>query len=220
MKHPHGTDRAYVHDNCRCDQCRQAHAKTARTRRRQIGYGRYQNNKRPATKAQKHLKTLRKAGLTIQQIREHTGLSHFTIGLITNGKQTTIQATTERRILALQPTGNHLHPRTMIDSTGTARRLQALQLNGWSQKQLANRLGIPIAQAWKLTHQQRSTPLHLAEQVKRLYDELWATQAPDSKESRTIRTIAKRNGWLPPLAWDEDHIDNPNHHGYAKDIAA
>lgn len=220
MKHPHGTDRAYVHDHCRCTTCREAHAKVALTRRRQIGYGRYQNNKRPATKARDHIQTLRNAGLALQQIHEHTGISLFTLGRIARGQQSIIQGHTERRILALKPEGDHLNPRTRIDSTGTARRLQALQVNGWSQKQLAHRLGITMAQAWKLTHQQRSASLHLAEQVANLYDELWATPAPDNRESRTIRTIAKRRGWLPALAWDDELIDNPEHQGHPMEIAA
>jgi hypothetical protein len=34
------------------------------------------------------------------------------------------------------------------------------------------------------------------------------------------KTAARKNGWLPPLCWDEDGIDNPDHHGHPEALAA
>jgi hypothetical protein len=34
------------------------------------------------------------------------------------------------------------------------------------------------------------------------------------------RTAARKNGWLPPLAWDDEQIDDPTHAGYPKEVAA
>jgi transcriptional regulator with XRE-family HTH domain len=218
--HEHGTDLCYTTNHCRRDECRQAHNKAARDRRRQQAYGRYNRNKRPATKTLNHINTLRAQGITLKQIHRNTGVAMITLGEITLGKRNTIQATTENRILKYNPGPEHASPHASIDSTGTARRLQALQYNGWSQNQLAQHLGVQVAHVWKLSHQKTGATILIAKRVNTLYDELWDKHPAPGMSATIARNTARRNGWLPPLAWDEDHIDNPNHHGYAKDIAA
>lgn len=218
--HEHGTDLCYTTNHCRQDECRAAHNKAARDRRRQQAYGRYTRNKRPATKAVNHINNLRNQNITLKQIHRATGVAMVTLGEITLSKRNTIQATTEARILAYKPTPDQASPHTPIDSTGTARRLQALQYNGWSQGQLANRLRLQVAHVWKLSHQKTGATIRIAKRVETLYDQLWDKHPTPGMSATIARNTARRHGWLPPLAWDEDQIDNPNHHGYAKDIAA
>lgn len=218
MKHPHGTDKAYTHGHCRCTPCREAHNQAARERRRQQAYGTYTKHKRPATKALNHINQLRANGVTLKQIHTATGVAMVTLGEITLGKRTTIQATTEQRITAYNP--ETPDPKAITDSTGTARRLQALQYNGWDQETIAAKLGLQRSHVWKLTHQKTGATIQIAQRVSALYDHLWDKHPAPSKGSNLARTIARRNGWLPALCWDEDLIDNPSHRGYAKDIAA
>lgn len=220
MKHPHGTEKAYIHDACRCDQCRKAHATAARERRRQQAYGRYTRNKRPATQALNHINNLRAKGVTLKQIHTQTGVAMITLGDITLGKRPIIQADTETRILAYQPRPEHASPHTTTNATGTARRLQALQYNGWDQETLAQKLGIQRGHIWKLSHERQNVTITIAQRIKNLYDQLWDQHPAPSKASNLARTIARRNQWLPPLAWDEDLIDDPNHHGHPMEIAA
>lgn len=218
--HEHGTDLCYTKNHCRQPECRQAHNKEARDRRREQAYGRYNRNKRPATKTLNHINKLRAQGITLGQIHKQTGIAMVTLGEITLGKRATIQAATETRILNYQPTPDQASPHATTNSTGTARRLQALQYNGWDQAALAQKLGCQRGHIWKLSHERRNVTVALANRVRDLYDHLWDKHPAPSKGSNLAKTIARRNGWLPPLAWDEDLIDDPNHHGYAKDIAA
>ena len=220
MKHPHGTDNCYTHNRCRQPECREAHNKAARDRRRQQAYGRYTKNKRPTLKALNHINKLRADGITLKQIHEQTGVAMVTLGRITLGQTTRVQAATETRILSYKPTPEQASPHATTDATGTHRRLQALQYNGWGQDALAKKLGSRRCHVWKLSHERLNVTVKLARRVQDLYDELWNQYPEPSKGSNLARTIARRNGWLPPLAWDEDNIDNPNHHGYPKDIAA
>ena len=221
MNHPHGTDRSYIHYKCRCDQCRQAHNEAARVRRRQQAYGTYQKSKRNTLKTRDHLHKLTTAGITLTKIHELTGISMHTLGRITLGKTTTIQAETETRILALQPNPNHVSPHTPTNPTGTARRLQALQYNGWTQTQIANMLGSQVAHIWKLTHQKTGASKQTADKIQDLYNQIWNTRpAPYTKYNTLAANIARRHGWLPPLAWDDDLIDHPAHHGHPQEIAA
>jgi transcriptional regulator with XRE-family HTH domain len=220
MKHPHGTDLCYTTNRCRLDECREAHNQAARDRRRQQAYGRYTRNKRPATKTLNHINKLREQGITLGQIHKQTGIAMVTLGEITLGKRPTIQATTETRILNYNPTPDQASPHASINPTGTARRLQALQYNGWSQGQLATRLGIQVAHVWKLSHQKTGATTRIAQRVETLYNQLWDKHPVPGMSATIARNTARRHGWLPPLAWDEDNIDNPNHHGYPKDIAA
>jgi hypothetical protein len=52
-------------------------------------------------------------------------------------------------------------------------------------------------------------------QVRGLYDELWDRPPPErgrrekGAASRT-RNHARKQGWPPPAAWDDENIDNPD----------
>jgi hypothetical protein len=45
--------------------------------------------------------------------------------------------------------------------------------------------------------------------IKNLYDELSMLPLQDTREARFVTTWAKKRGWLSPLAWDDEDIDNP-----------
>ena len=102
----------------------------------------------------------------------------------------------------------------LTDATGTRRRIQALMRCGWSMSLLATRLGQPrqVLRA-KLHVRGRVTPATAAA-VRALYDELWDRPPPaGTRFERRAATMARRyateRGWVPPLAWDEDAIDDP-----------
>lgn len=101
----------------------------------------------------------------------------------------------------------------LIDTTGTARRLHALSAVGWSQRMIGERYGVaPSTVGWwsKMTN---TTP-RVANLVRRIYDDLAMMQPPqETKYQKQAVSKAKRaarlNGWPPPLAWDDDTIDDP-----------
>lgn len=96
----------------------------------------------------------------------------------------------------------------LIDGTGTRRRLQALRRLGWSARELTLRLGYSgSGQMHYLMHSgtiQRQT----ADRVAALYAEL-SMRLPPKTDGRAAAWAATQ-GWPPPLAWDEDSIDDPD----------
>lgn len=95
----------------------------------------------------------------------------------------------------------------MPDATGTARRLQALAALGWPPSVLARRIGVSRSTFEHIVkgHIQR-TSAGVVAAVSDLYEELSMTPGP----SDHWRRIAADKGWAPPLAWDDDTIDNPD----------
>lgn len=106
----------------------------------------------------------------------------------------------KRRYLARGP--------MLIDSTGTTRRLQALAAIGWPSRTLGEALGVSASPVRDLT---RGTRPHVTRQtaaaVAALYDRWAMTRGPSARSAQ--RAAAK--GWAPPLAYDDDRIDDPKY---------
>lgn len=95
--------------------------------------------------------------------------------------------------------------RRLVDSTGTIRRIQALLALGWTYTELGRRAG-GFTQDWAaMIIKSSKTNSHTRQRVADLYAELSMTIGPSSQG----RTRAQAKGWLPPLAWDDDTIDDP-----------
>lgn len=91
-----------------------------------------------------------------------------------------------------------------LDATGTRRRLQALFVLGHSRKYLGDCLGIgERGVAWHLNDE--TVTLSFATRVKRVYELLSGTPGTSVRTQEN----ARRRGWVPPLAWDDDEIDDP-----------
>jgi transcriptional regulator with XRE-family HTH domain len=97
------------------------------------------------------------------------------------------------------------HQPLMVDVTGTRRRIRALARIGWSLHEVARRLGVPVQSLSRAHRHSGHVRLATAQKVAALYDELSMTPGP----SVHARCHAERQGWPPPLAWDDDDIDNP-----------
>jgi hypothetical protein len=115
-------------------------------------------------------------------------------------------------LLAVQPTLDNLGARTVIDGTGTRRRLQALVYAGWTQSELARRM--PMNRG----HFGRTIVSDLVEvatvkKTRALYDGLWRTDPTTAgvpaHRAAAARQIAADRGWAPIGAWDDDRIDDP-----------
>lgn len=106
---------------------------------------------------------------------------------------------TERR--AAHPNGKRLIP-----ANGAARRLRALQAIGWTERQLAAQLGITQATLSLIVTTRRYILPRTGELVINLFDRLQSTPTtllvPRHWE-------AQRRELPPPLAWDEETIDDP-----------
>jgi DNA-binding CsgD family transcriptional regulator len=111
-----------------------------------------------------------------------------------------VRPETAAKLLAVTPGDAALQP-----TLGTSRRLQALVAIGYTQTALAQRIGWTPSNFTTLIHARHPYVHHTtATAVDELYQELSGTPGGNSR----AQAIARRHGWMPPLAWDD--IDNPD----------
>lgn len=102
----------------------------------------------------------------------------------------------------------------LADAAGSRRRLQALAVCGWSERALAAKLGGTPRLLARIMAGQPSVTAEIAARISILYDQLWNQSPPGrTKAERISATLARehasRRGWAPPLAWDDEEIDDP-----------
>jgi hypothetical protein len=212
----HGSNARYV-SGCRCPACTAAALAAQSRRTRLIAYGRWAPFV-DATPARAHIASLRRSGLGLRRIGVLAGVPFSTLIHLTcegqrRGVTRRIRPETERKILAVRPAPGLIADGAAADSTGGRRRLQALIAAGHTNAVLAERLGLTPSNFGSLMQRPRWTARHLRD-VQRLYDDMWDKPADESTpRARTAAAAARaravRNGWVPPMAWDDDQIDDP-----------
>lgn len=187
-----------------CDKCRRYAAWRKRT-----NVLRVENGERitvPLAEVRAHLDKLTAAGMTPKMICEASGISKSTLkgplykesGFVAGWVADMILAVPVPAIPAEPPPLSHV-----TDATGTLRRIRALARIGWTYRHIADvaqtshRIEHYAGQKW-VTHE-------VAAAIVRAYDLLSMTPGPSN---RTASRAAKA-GWAPPLAWDDDTIDDP-----------
>jgi transcriptional regulator with XRE-family HTH domain len=171
-----------------------------------------------------HLKDLQAAGLGLRRIADLSGVSRKQLHWILYGRKERgtppsrqILGTNAEAILAV-PVPELIHQvasdSALVPAYGTTRRLQALVALGYTQHDLAARLGLLDTNLARLVYgppvvkrgRRKRITAKMARKVEALYAELSETPGP----SRRSLNRAKALGWLPPIAWDEDVIDLPH----------
>lgn len=94
------------------------------------------------------------------------------------------------------------------DSTGTIRRIHALQALGWSMPEIAARGGWASYQSIHQATLRKRVTHRFAHRIDVVYRELSMLIPPETPASKRALTWARRNGYAPPLAWDD--IDDIN----------
>jgi hypothetical protein len=216
--HVHGTHACYVLDRCRCRPCARANADYEKHRARRHAYGRF-DTYTDAQPVREHVQRLMEAGVGLKRIATLAGVSQSALGKLIYGTTTrpaSVKTTqpVATRILAVRLTLDTYAPGARVPNVGTKRRLQALMAIGWSQTALANSIGMEVRNFNHLLHGKRAVTAKNARAVKDLYDELWNT-TPDAPTrwhagaiTRSLR-YARTHGWPPPMAWDDDTLDDP-----------
>lgn len=93
--------------------------------------------------------------------------------------------------------------RYTVPAIGTQRRFRALMRLGWTSQHIGDRIGWTADHVQIILIQRKQVNRRTAEKVAAAYDEMCMTLGP----SKITRSRAERNGWPPPLAWDD--IDDP-----------
>lgn len=106
-----------------------------------------------------------------------------------------------------------LHAGAAVEASGTVRRVQALVALGHTLSSVAREIGWTLPNLSRLVYT-GSIPyaarveVRTAQAVFRVYDRLSMVR-PDGLLAGRARAHAAARGWLPPLAWDDDTIDDP-----------
>lgn len=224
VKHIHGTMDAYLTDKCRCLPCKEANRVYSNRNRRLKAYGRATNHMVDAKPAQKHIKSLMRRGWSVNLIAKNAGVGTSTVSRLLYGQPAknlkapkTVLGSTSDRILSFVPVeGRKRYDGTVlevVDSIGTQRRVQALIACGYTMTFLANEMGVS-KQTIHLWMKNDKVSVTNAEAFKTIYDRLWDVEPPRStaaekKAYTTAKKMALENEWPPPMAWDDDEIDDP-----------
>lgn len=191
-----------------CNSCYQSH------RNKQVAYGRWKTLKVDAKPVREHIMALKDAGVGDRAIVELSGVSRSALQIIRRGRpglnrppRTHVLTQTAEKILAIPLDADNRRDGVRVSATGSLRRLRALHAIGWTQTEIARRIG------WTLQNLNRyfiSEPDMInrgtAVDIARVFDQLQLIPGP----SERARRHAKKLGWAPPLAWDEDTIDDPD----------
>lgn len=200
---PHGYNR-YKTDGCRCFTCRVDNSRYMRDYR--AGRGTMQVDYVPARPVMEHILHLSACGVGYRRLAELTGVHDRTIRRWRYGETDVVSKALAVRVLAVQP--DAAAPR-WLEATGTRRRIQALAAIGWPVTEMAPRVGWRISNFSQLLRRsgvQRAT----ARKVETLYDELSMLVPEESLSVVRARARARRDMWFPPLAWDDEKLDDPD----------
>lgn len=174
----------------------------------------------PATIITSRLNTFRAAGLNWTQISHLTGVPKRTLHAI-HRKKYVLAATATPILNTPVPKTSHctsvtdwtkeaLSDGTLVPAVGTIRRLRALIAIGYHNAFLAERIGCGRKHLTSIIRgEHERCTAGVARRVDTLFHELQLTPAPNHPLSRQARGRAKKSGWPPPLAWDEETIDDP-----------
>ena len=214
---PHGRMKYQV-EGCKCEVCRLDARAYERDLRRRKAYG--QVFLVDAEPARQHVAQLREFGIGWQRVALLAGLESSTVWRLLYGDPSRsstpskrIRPETERKILAVEATVDNIADGTPIPAVGARRRLQALGAIGWSQSQLGERLGICRGNMPAVIRSERLAA-GTVRAIQALYEELWNSPPPEGNQwDRAVaarsRNSARARGWAPPMAWDDDTIDDP-----------
>lgn len=195
---------------------RAAHARWAARRRKQIYLGQWQPFV-PAEPVRAHLRKIQATGMPLRAVSEATGLPltalrYLLWGDVQHGPGEQVRRETAEGVLAYWPTLADFPDHARIDPTGTRRRVEALEMLGFGRMAMADEVGMPKASFSRALRADRITA-QVARAVMALYDGWW-NQTPESHgvlpwvADRTRRS-AKARGFVGPLAWDDNTIDDP-----------
>lgn len=221
-QHQHGTYVCYTADRCRCLPCATAASEYERKRERDAAYGRQRLV--DAEPVRQHVRDLAAAGIGLKTLTRLSGVTHGSLWKLMYGRtrpdgtrtpSARVRAEIAAKILAVHPSLDALADGAKIDATGTVRRVQALMVLGWSVPQVAARADVDrqVLDAVMLGHRTLITAAR-AHAVRTAYEQLW-NQAPpqgtwhEKGAAARARNKAAAAGWAPPLAWDDDTIDDP-----------
>jgi hypothetical protein len=152
-----------------------------------------------------HVQALLAAGMSFRGIALTAGWKSRN-SLASSLERDRVTRKTFERVMAINPESD-MRRFGYVDATGSSRRLQALVAIGWTTREITRRLGgkdhgtVCDITSCNNTTIRRAT----ADAIRAIFDELWDKPGP----SRISAQRAAKRGWVVPLAWDDESIDDP-----------
>lgn len=157
-----------------------------------------------ATPTRQHVQHLLDLGLTRESIARAAGVGPTVVGRLTTSPPPRLIDTRIAHALTTV-TWRPTERQAVVLSVGARRRAQALAAIGWPMSDLAARVGMTAGNLSVTIAHPRLSYRHWVA-IRDVYDEWSMTPGP----SRKTRQVAAARGWAPPLAWDDDTIDDPH----------
>ncbi|MFW5415061.1 hypothetical protein J0910_00505 [Nocardiopsis sp. CNT-189] len=178
----------------------------SRHRRRRIAEGRW-SPWGDLEQVRARVRALEAAGHTRRSIATAAGLADETVQHLMSPKARQVKAFVADAILAADPWSASAG---YLPAIGATRRLQALAALGWTIQDAAAHTGLAsstIAEIRRGGHRHVQAPTHRA--IVAAYDQLSMRRPLATPGAAVTRGKAARRNWAPPLAWDDDSIDDP-----------
>lgn len=171
-----------------------------------VAYSRDRARGRPryvaAHETRARLMDLVDADVPLRAIAQATGLSDTAVGHLVAGRRELVHRHTAELVADLSLADVFDRASGNVPSIGATRRIQALMAIGWRKADLEV-AGVPAAQL--VTRTRARVSVQGWRRTREVYERLSMTPGP----SQTCRDRARARGYAPPLAWDEDAIDDP-----------
>lgn len=204
---PHGTPARYQGNRtgtrppCKCRPCVAAHSKACQLR--VLAHLTGVPPRVPAKPVADHVRSLIAVGMSRAQIAVAAGVSRSSVAHIALEQNPTVNRTTADKILAVRP--RIVRDTDRLPAVGTRRRLQALYAMGHGSKAIRSLSGLTNGAVQNLLYERTGDVTAATyKAVRAAYRRLATT--PGSSDR--AKASARRHGWPPPAAWDDD-IDNP-----------
>lgn len=181
---------------------------SSKRRRLAIARGTWRSYLVPIEPARAHAQRLHAHGMSVEGIAEVAGVPWASINTLiyprVNDDPAKMLRRNADRVLAARVTHVGVSPHRKVPATGSSRRLRALMAIGWPNRHLAAELGVHEQQTSAIANRKKSVTAATATRIQELYDRLSMTPGPRPADKR----------WPPPLAWDDDTIDDPDAQPY------
>lgn len=188
-----------------CEPCREAwNAYRLRyMKERALGYARTVSVTHGG--AWQRIDAMRNEGQTYAAIAAALGLQDNHVYRLHVGIIKSVTPETWRKIMARDIDTAALTGPTHV---GTVRRARALAAIGWPGVDIQHEAGLAKKTVVRLLRGDLVTTEHATRRaIADVYDRLWATRPERSKHTVRAERRAAREGWAPPMAWD--NVDDP-----------
>lgn len=210
MTPSHGTRARYnTPHSCRCGRCKEAARRYRKRRHLNLEQGK--SRLVDAGPVKRHLIAAKLAGVSVKEIARAANVGPSVAQEAYHGQHARISAETAARILAVDIASIRANGWSLVDATGSIRRVRALSSLGWTGRDIATGLRISRPTVTRLLAGTFEVASGVRDAVTVGYRRM-LTQAPPARTSRQrtdsamTRRRAAEKGWVGPLAWED--IDN------------